>query len=211
MAGKVPMRRMLLGLIVLASAGLASWMIVLDRQNRLLWDHWDVVKPGILYRSGQLTGLQLTRAVADFGIRTVVNLQLPDRELEEERVLARKLGVGFVNLPMPGDGFGEEFQFRKVLEVIDDPALSRAGSLCPGDLPHRLDGGPVPVRARWLDDRGRRGGAEASDLSGRLDPRLHLRHGQDEAVDRIPPARDDRRAQRDRGRRRQGDARCSLS
>ena len=122
MAGKVPMRRMLLGLLVLASAGLAGWMIVLDRQNRLLWDHWDVVKPGILYRSGQLTGPQLTRAVADFGIRTVVNLQLPDRELEEERSLARKLGVGFVNLPMPGDGFGEEFQFRKVLELLDDPA-----------------------------------------------------------------------------------------
>ena len=26
-----------------------------------------------------------------------------------------------MNLPMPGDGFGEEAQFRKVLEVVDDP------------------------------------------------------------------------------------------
>ncbi len=43
--------------------GVAGWMIVLDRQNRLLWDHWDVVKPGILYRSGQLTSAQLTEAV----------------------------------------------------------------------------------------------------------------------------------------------------
>ena len=141
MAGKVPMRRMLLGLIFLASAGLAGWMIVLDRQNRLLWDHWDVVKPGILYRSGQLTGPQLTRAVADFGIRTVVNLQLPDRELEEERALARKLGVGFVNLPMPGDGFGEESQFRKVLELIDDPRGARCWSTVPG--------GPAAPARRW--------------------------------------------------------------
>jgi protein tyrosine phosphatase (PTP) superfamily phosphohydrolase (DUF442 family) len=116
------MRKIVLGLLILTSAGLAGWMIVLDRQNRLLWDHWDVVTPGILYRSGQLTGQQLTRAVELYGIRTVVNLQLPDKELVEERVLARKLGVGFVNLPMPGDGFGEESQFRKVLELVDDPA-----------------------------------------------------------------------------------------
>jgi protein tyrosine/serine phosphatase len=115
------MRKVVLGLIVLASAGLASWMIVLDRQNRLLWDHWDVVKPGILYRSGQLTAHQLTQAVQLYGIRTVVNLQLPGKDMEQERALAAELGIGFVNLPMPGDGFGEEAQFRKILEVVDDP------------------------------------------------------------------------------------------
>jgi protein tyrosine phosphatase (PTP) superfamily phosphohydrolase (DUF442 family) len=115
------MRKVLFGLIVLASVGVAGWMIVLDRQNRLRWDHWDVVKPGILYRSGQLSSTQLTEAVRLYGIRTVVNFQLPGREMEAERTLAGKLGVGFMNLPMPGDGFGEEAQFRKVLEVIDDP------------------------------------------------------------------------------------------
>ena len=115
------MRKVLFGLIVLASVGVAGWMIVLDRQNRLHWDHWDVVKPGILYRSGQLTGTQLIEAVQRYGIRTVANFQLPGREMEAERTLAGKLGIGFVNLPMPGDGFGEEAQFRKVLEAIDDP------------------------------------------------------------------------------------------
>jgi len=115
------MRKVFLGLLVLASAGLAGWMIMLDRQNRLLWDHWDVVKPGILYRSGQLTGGQLTEAVMRYGIRTVVNFQLPGKEMDAERLLAQRLGVGFLNLPMPGDGFGEEAQFRKVLELIDDP------------------------------------------------------------------------------------------
>ena len=115
------MRKVLFGLIVLASVGVAGWMIVLDRQNRLHWDHWDVVKPGILYRSGQLSSTQLIEAVGRYGIRTVVNFQLPGREMEAERALAGKLGIGFVNLPMPGDGFGEEAQFRKVLEVIDDP------------------------------------------------------------------------------------------
>jgi protein tyrosine/serine phosphatase len=115
------MRKVLLGLITLAVTGLGALLIHLDRQNRLLWDHWDVVKPGILYRSGQLTGSQLTRAVQSFGIKTVVNLQLPGKDMEKERSLAQELGIGFVNLPMPGDGFGEETQFRKILELVDDP------------------------------------------------------------------------------------------
>lgn len=115
------MRRFLLGAIFAAGAVAAGWMAVLDRQNRLRWDHWDVVKPGILYRSGQLTSDQLEEAVNRYGIRTVINFQLPGGEMEVERALTKKLNVGFVNLPMPGDGFGREEQFRKVLEVVDSP------------------------------------------------------------------------------------------
>jgi protein tyrosine/serine phosphatase len=114
------MRKWILGLLVLACLAVGGWLIVMDRQSRLLWDHWDVVKPGILYRSGQLTSDQLTKAVRRYGIRTIVNFQLAGKEMETERALARTLGVDFVNLPMPGDGFGEECQFRKVLEIVDD-------------------------------------------------------------------------------------------
>jgi protein tyrosine/serine phosphatase len=115
------MRAFLLSLLVLAAAAGAGSLYSLDRQNRLVWDHWDVVKPGILYRSGQLNEAQLTEAVRRYGIRTVVSFQLPGKEMEAERALARRLRIGFVNFPMPGDGFGEEAQFRKVLEVVDDP------------------------------------------------------------------------------------------
>ena len=48
------MRRILLGAILVTAAGGAAWMAWLDRHNRLHWDHWDVVKHGVLYRSGQL-------------------------------------------------------------------------------------------------------------------------------------------------------------
>lgn len=115
------MRRILLGAIFAAGGVAAVWMAVLDSQNRLRWDHWDVVKPGVLYRSGQLRSDQLAEAVRRYGIRTVVNLQLPGPEMEVERAVAKDLNIGFVNLPMPGDGFGREEQFRKVLEVVDDP------------------------------------------------------------------------------------------
>lgn len=115
------MRRLLFGLIPLVAAGAAGWLIVLDRQGRLVWDHWDESKRGVLYRSGQLTNDQFTEATRRYGIRTVVNLQMPGEELEEERALAKRLKVDFVNLPMPGDGFGEEWQFREILKIIDDP------------------------------------------------------------------------------------------
>ena len=115
------MRKALFGLIPLAALALAGWLVVLDRQGRLVWDHWDEVKRGVLYRSGQLTGPQLTQAVNRYKIRTVINLQLAGPETIAERELSASLGVDFVNLPMPGDGFGEEWQFREILKIIDDP------------------------------------------------------------------------------------------
>jgi protein tyrosine/serine phosphatase len=115
------MRKLLPALILLAIALPAGWLIVLDRQGRLVWDHWDEAKRGVLYRSGQLTGDQLSAAIKRHGIRTVINLQLPGDELAAERDLCARLGVDFVNLPMPGDGFGEEWQFREILKITDDP------------------------------------------------------------------------------------------
>ena len=142
------MRKLLHGLIPLLAVVLTGWLIVLDRQGRLVWDHWDEAKRGVLYRSGQLTGDQLTAAVKRHNIRTVINLQLPGRELAAERELCARLGVDFVNLPMPGDGFGEEWQFREILKIIDDPERRPvAGPLCPWDLPDRRGRGDLSVRA----------------------------------------------------------------
>lgn len=97
------------------------WLTVQTRRNRLVWDHFDVVKRGILYRSGQLNGDQLQAAVKRYGIKTVVNFQLPGEHVEYERQLARGMGIDFMNLPMPGDGSGQEAQFREVLKACDDP------------------------------------------------------------------------------------------
>jgi protein tyrosine/serine phosphatase len=116
------MRKVLSGLVPLAAVMVAGWLIALDRQGQLVWDHWDEVKRGVLYRSGQLSGDQLREAVKRYQIRTVINLQWPGDEMKEERALSHRLGVDFVNLPMPGDGLGEEWQFREILKILDDPA-----------------------------------------------------------------------------------------
>lgn len=99
----------------------SSWASVALRKSRHVWDHFDVVKAGVLYRSGELSPGQLADAVRTYGIRTVINLELPNEGAAEERLHARELGVDFLNLPMPGDGFGREAQFREALAAIDDP------------------------------------------------------------------------------------------
>src|SRR5215472_1924860 len=113
--------RMAISVSGLLAVVVALWVTVETRRNRLVWDHFDVVKPGILYRSGQLNGDQLADVVSRFGIRTVINFQIPGEAVDRERALAQQLGVDFVNLPMPGDGFGAEAQFREVLKACDDP------------------------------------------------------------------------------------------
>src|SRR4051794_37374201 len=120
--GQNRMSKYFLAAIGSLSIGLITWMAVLNGQDRLTWDHWDVAKRGVIYRSGQLTADQLTQAVERYKLRTVVSLHLPGKRVEDERALAKKLGVDFVNLPMPGDGFGEEPQFREFLKIVDDPA-----------------------------------------------------------------------------------------
>ena len=113
-----------------------------------------------------------------------------------ERDLTRRLGVDFVNLPMPGDGLGEEWQFREVLKILDDPERRPgAGPLRPGDLSDRRRGGLLSLRTRRMDARGRGGGAAAPDVSLRPGPGLHLCHGEDQAVDDAAAVGDDPRPQ----------------
>jgi protein tyrosine phosphatase (PTP) superfamily phosphohydrolase (DUF442 family) len=102
-------------------AGVATWLTIEVQNNRLVWDHFDVVTPGVLYRSGQLTPEQTAEAIEKYSLKTVVSFHLPGPNVEAERRLVERLGVEFLNLPMPGDGFGREEQFRQVLEAIDDP------------------------------------------------------------------------------------------
>lgn len=113
--------RIAIVLTALFAVVLGVWITEETWRNRWVWDHFDVVKRGVLYRSGQLNGDQLSAAVARYGIKTVISFQIPGGDVDGERDLARRLGIDFMDLPMPGDGFGQEAQFREVLKACDDP------------------------------------------------------------------------------------------
>ncbi|MDB5350007.1 MAG: protein tyrosine/serine phosphatase [Planctomycetota bacterium] len=109
-------------IVIVTAVATTGYMTSETRRNQIVWDHWDEVKRDMLYRSGQLRPEQLEEAIRRYNLKTVVNFQVPGPGVEAERALCKRLNVGFLNLPMPGDGFGKEPQFREVLAAVDDPA-----------------------------------------------------------------------------------------
>lgn len=106
---------------IAGGTALGVWLTIQSKRNQLVWDHWDVVVPGAFYRSGQLERDQLAEAIRRHRIKTVINLQYYGTRDAMERELAGRLGIDYKLLPMPGDGFGQEAQFRQVLQTIEDP------------------------------------------------------------------------------------------
>lgn len=108
-------------LFLVALAGTGIGLGLNHVSETVIWDRFDTVKPGLLYRSGQLSPTQLQEAIETYGIKTVVNFQVGQMAIAEEAEIARKMGVAFLNLPMPGDGFGEATQFRELMKTLDNP------------------------------------------------------------------------------------------
>jgi protein tyrosine/serine phosphatase len=95
--------------------------------------HFQVVKEGVLYRSGQMGLGALKRVIHDFGIRTVVNLRdgyhhdgsrCAEDQAEEE--YCRKEGLNFVRIPprhwagAPGEETAD-LGVKKFLEEFRNP------------------------------------------------------------------------------------------
>jgi hypothetical protein len=99
------------GLLLLAAVGTFVW---LDRE--FLFDRFDVVEAGRLYRSSHLPGESLDRYVEEHGIRTVVNLM---EDVPSDRAVAEKRGIRYVDdhcNQVPTQAAVDRF-----LEVKDDP------------------------------------------------------------------------------------------
>jgi uncharacterized protein (TIGR01244 family) len=107
-------------LLVAAGAGVAALLSP-------SYYHWVAVKEGVLYRSGQLEGDDLERAIREHGIRTVLNLRgIPERDRGEwyaaEAKATAASGARLVDVPIqPGEPPSPE-QVATLLALFDDPA-----------------------------------------------------------------------------------------
>jgi hypothetical protein len=126
------------GLIAAILGVVAAAPIVYHRYEYTRNKRLREVVPGKVYRSGQMTAAGFADAVAEFNLRTIVNVQddVPDPDIPQgffdratikESALCRKLGVRYVHLaPDLLHGVKPDGRRPKVLEqflkLLDDPA-----------------------------------------------------------------------------------------
>jgi protein tyrosine/serine phosphatase len=80
------------------------------------------VVPGRLYRSARITPAQLEFAARHHGIRTVLSLLDPGApESIAERAAAQRLGIRWLNVPLPGNGASTAEARARILEIESAP------------------------------------------------------------------------------------------
>ncbi len=100
--------------VVVALGGLAAW-----RLSERLPKRFAAVVDGRLYRSGAVTVGQLERLRDEFGITRVICLldeMAPETQAEE--AAARRLGMEWCNVSLPGNGASTSEDRRRILELL---------------------------------------------------------------------------------------------
>jgi protein tyrosine/serine phosphatase len=103
--------------------------------------NFNVIKPGVLYTSGQPRGMDYTRLLYKYHIAAFVNLRNPDEHRDhnwynEEIIWMKDNGVKYIELPVeknvPSDGIPDTESCRQFLEIMSDntnlPVLLHDGS-----------------------------------------------------------------------------------
>ena len=138
-------------------------MLVDHAVLRVWWSNWAEVVPGKMYRSNHPLPFRLRRAVARFGIRTVVNLRgsAPNPSSERSAAEAERLGVAHVPMAFESRGAPHReriLRFHEIYRSMAFPAVmhcksgaDRAG-LAAG-LVVLFEGGTAAAAARQLSWR----------------------------------------------------------
>jgi tyrosine-protein phosphatase SIW14 len=72
-----------------------------------------------LYRGAQPTDRGF-RSLSQLGIRTVLDLRIPEERSNQEEKIVKSLGMRYVHLPMNGSQYPTDAEIQKALSVLDD-------------------------------------------------------------------------------------------
>lgn len=101
--------------LALAVGAAAGWGVPLAPKR------FATVEPGRLYRSGGPTTRELVEVTRAHGIRTVLCLLNPDApEVQAERDAVLRLGLRWINIPLPGNGASTPAEREAILNVLLD-------------------------------------------------------------------------------------------
>jgi hypothetical protein len=121
-----PSRKGLIVPIVVLLAFLAGVIWYADDGHELFWPkRWGVVAEGAIYRSGEPLPRATRRAVAETGVKTIIDLGAHTPGTEEERVAqqtAEELGITRYRFGLIGDATGDPNDYVAALRIINDPA-----------------------------------------------------------------------------------------
>lgn len=110
-------------MVAVAGVLVASGLVV---RHRLAPKHFEVVEPGVLYRSATLPPGQLLDVVHRYHVRTVVNLRSREENREAwhgtQRDVLERVGVAMVDLPMERGSVPVAEVEARWLELLADPA-----------------------------------------------------------------------------------------
>ena len=109
-----------------AAAGVCGALVLLlvvrHAHYFFFWRNFDVVEPGVLYRSGQLRPNQLRSAIESYGLHAVLIVVHSDAEDEREEKLVRQLGVRYWKADWPGsDHVLSEDEIEWAYALMSDP------------------------------------------------------------------------------------------
>ena len=106
-------------LLVLSVAGGRYW-----KENYGLPKRFAVVESEKVFRSGVVTPAQLEYVTHEFGLRSVLSLLDPKApESIAEKAAAERLGLRWINVPLPGNGASDAAQRARIRAVLLDPSL----------------------------------------------------------------------------------------
>lgn len=108
--------------LVVAAGGVTAWATGVKRH--VFPRHWEVVEPGMIYRSGEISSTLVQRTWRNNNIKTVINLQGGDRPDEPAHKAAaqaaEQLGIERLFFPLIGDGTGEIKSYVGAIKAIVD-------------------------------------------------------------------------------------------
>jgi|GEM_PF-436904 len=118
-------KKLVLAIIVLLTL-VAGVIWYADDGHELFWPkRWGVVQEGAIYRSGEPLPRAAKRAVAEMGVKTIIDLGAHTPGTEEEitaQQTAEELGVTRYRFGLIGDATGDPNDYVAALTLMNDPA-----------------------------------------------------------------------------------------
>ena len=116
-------RKIILGVVVLALAGIAFPVVRNQSFLRSYPKRFAGVQDGVLYRSAQPTTRQLANLVKDHGLRTLLIVREGNSDrVDDEIAFAREHRLNVVHIPVVSRKPIPEDQVRRFFACVDDPA-----------------------------------------------------------------------------------------